>query len=147
MSITPDSKYVGQYFQAKEFACGCGCGARDVRSELVQILDDVRKSLGTPLRITSGLRCSSHNKDSGGALNSYHMARSDGKGYAADVTYSASNMKTPINIIRLYTMLDKFSGDLATGIIAYPSWVHVDVRGVGGRDRYRSLSKFPFPNL
>ena len=147
MGITPDSTYVGQYFQAKEFTCGCGCGARDVRPELIQILDDVRKSLGAPLRISSGLRCSSHNQDSGGALNSYHMARPDGKGYAADITYSSNSMKTPINIIRLYTLLDKASDDLATGIIAYPTWVHIDVRGIVGRGRYRSLSKFPFPKL
>ena len=82
---------VGQYFTSAEFACACW-NESNPSQLLVSILDAVRKRLGVPLRISSGLRCESHNKSVGGASRSWHLPR-DGVGYAADITYSDSSKR------------------------------------------------------
>jgi len=139
-----DSVWVGQHFQAKEFRCPC-CGLNEVHPKIVTILDRIRKDIGTPLRISSGVRCPTHNRSVGGASQSYHLPQDDGKGYAADFTFARGMMKIPINIARLYTMASD-SADVG-GAILYPTWVHIDVRGEMGKSRYRSTGKFPWPRI
>lgn len=75
--------HVPTYFKAAEFTCRCGsCGGRPrVDRDLIMFLDLVRAAYGQPIKITSGWRCTEHNKAVGGALNSRHMY-----GRAADFT-------------------------------------------------------------
>lgn len=65
-----------KYFKLKEFKCQCkglctGYPA-EVNRNLVVYLDDMREHFGKATKISSGLRCSKHNKNCGGATSSRH---------------------------------------------------------------------------
>ena len=70
------------HFSRKEFACKCNCGADKVASELVSKLEIVRLMYGKPMKVTSGIRCDTHNSSPavGGAKDSAHL-----DGLAADI--------------------------------------------------------------
>lgn len=74
-----------QYFTREEFKCKCGgkyCNGypAEPQEALVRIADQLRKNLGVPITIVSGLRCAAHNANVGGVANSQHMY-----GEAADI--------------------------------------------------------------
>lgn len=77
-----------EFFTREEFACKCGlyhepyCDGypAEPKEAMVRIADRVRRELGVPVTVISGLRCQRHNADSGGVANSQHMA-----GEAADI--------------------------------------------------------------
>ena len=54
-----------KYFKLEEFACKC-CGENKISPRLVDILDELRLRVGSPLPVSSGYRCPAHN-----ALTSY----------------------------------------------------------------------------
>lgn len=66
-----------RYFTSKEFACRCGCGAGDelahIDMELLNRLCTVREQFGWPMLVTSGARCSEHNRNEGGKPGSAHI--------------------------------------------------------------------------
>ena len=69
-------------FTVKEFAChgnGC-CDTVKVDLKLVTFLQKIRNHFKAPITINSGYRCSTHNRNVGGASGSYHT-----KGMAADI--------------------------------------------------------------
>lgn len=77
------------FFTAKEFLCRCGkCPAsREIPgrmlarvAQLMANLEEMRKLIGLPMVVTSGIRCSEHNEAEGGEPNSKHLT-----GQAADV--------------------------------------------------------------
>lgn len=74
-------------FRDEEFVCRCGRCAWSkpcvglVSAELMGACQRVRDAYGGPVRVTSGRRCPSHNRDVGGVSNSYHT-----RGLAADLT-------------------------------------------------------------
>lgn len=73
-----------KYFKKEEFACKCGgkyCNGypADMNKKVVKVADRVRKHFGAVATVSSGLRCSQHNANSGGVSNSRHM-----KGKAID---------------------------------------------------------------
>ena len=104
------------HFVRKEFACRCGCGADTVDAALLKVLEQVRTHFGQPVYITSGHRCSSHNKKCGGSENSQHLL-----GKAADIQVkSASPTKVADYLEAIYPN--------SCGIGRYDSWVHIDVR-------------------
>ena len=61
-----------KHFKQSEFRCHCGCGYDAIDLRLVKILDDIRDHYNSPLIITSGCRCQSHNKAVGGVQGSRH---------------------------------------------------------------------------
>ena len=71
-------------FYLDEFECKCSCGANDISMDLVRRIQEVRDTLGEPMRITSGVRCSSHNASPsvGGSPNSSHI---EGNSTAVDI--------------------------------------------------------------
>ncbi len=72
---------LSKHFSRKEFKCKCGkCDYDTIDAELLVILEDVREHFGKPVIINSGNRCPTHNKNVGGATNSYHV-----RGRAADI--------------------------------------------------------------
>lgn len=73
------------HFSRSEFACQCGCGSDNISADFVDDLESVRNLLGRGMRITSGVRCSSHNKQIGGVATSAHVT-----GKAADIACSSS---------------------------------------------------------
>ena len=72
------SWYDVKYFDKSEFECHCGgvyCNGFPVEPELelVKLCDKVREHFGSPMVISSGVRCPQHNANVGGAKASRHM--------------------------------------------------------------------------
>lgn len=66
-----------KYFTKNEFACKCPrCGGFPVEpnKELVKLADSVRQHFGKPMIISSGIRCTEHNREVGGVYNSRHLS-------------------------------------------------------------------------
>lgn len=106
-------------FTKAEFACRCGkCGGFPAEPDpvLVQLLQDIRSCLDTPMVISSGVRCESHNASVGGVANSRHLG-----GKAADVMAPG---------ISGATLLRRAQADSRTRyayIIGSGPYVHIDV--------------------
>lgn len=70
-----------RHFKKSEFSCKCGCGFDNIDLKLVTLLEQIRSHFrDKPLYITSGCRCSKHNKNVGGVQGSRHVL-----GKAADI--------------------------------------------------------------
>lgn len=72
-------------FKSTEFDChgsGC-CSSTKVDDKLVEYLQKIRDHFGKSVTITSGYRCTKHNKNVGGVTGSYHTY-----GQAADIVIS-----------------------------------------------------------
>ena len=79
VKLAEDGERLSENFAAKEFACRC-CGKVLVHPELVRKLQGLRSAAGAPVNVISGYRCAGHNRECGGAANSYHLF-----GMAADI--------------------------------------------------------------
>lgn len=104
------------HFTRAEFTCRCGCGFAAVDKELLDLLEEVRRSFASPVVITSGCRCEAHNQAVGGAPGSYHV-----KGMAADIQVQGVRPDT------VYTYINRMYPD-RYGLKLYETWVHLDVR-------------------
>lgn len=92
-------------FKKSEFKCPCGkCNGygNGIATTLVKTLQDLRNKYGKPITISSGYRCPSHNKKSGGVSNSKHM-----EGLAADFYMEGFNSQS--NRINMVNELKKTS--------------------------------------
>ena len=110
-----------QYFKREEFRCKCGgkyCNGfpAEPQEQLVKICDQLRKNLGVPITIVSGLRCPTWNKIQGGVENSQHMY-----GEAADIYCRG------ISQLRVETELDNIGGVRYHYAISGSSNVHFDI--------------------
>ena len=118
-------------FSLSEFKCPCGgnyCSARiDKPSQsFISGLQLIRSIIGEPIKITSGMRCPSHNTNiPGAAPNSFHVPLDRRPACAADIrTYAG----TPADALRLYAIADQVG---MRGIGLYggkKSRIHVDMR-------------------
>jgi len=107
---------ISKDFWLDEYQCkgkDCCNNLVKIESELVILVQKLRKEINKPLTVTSGYRCPVHNKDVGGETHSYHLA-----GMAADVTVSRFDVR---ELARL-----AFSVGFGT-VIAYPRGVFVPV--------------------
>lgn len=82
---------VTEHFNMQEFKCECGGKYCDgfpipMNRALIEKLEQVRKDLGIPLIVTSGVRCEVLNAEIGGVLDSYHKL-----GRAADIAVYTVN--------------------------------------------------------
>ncbi|WP_456267669.1 D-Ala-D-Ala carboxypeptidase family metallohydrolase [Kushneria sp. AK178] len=65
---------LSQHFNRSEFRCHCGeCGFDTVDHQTLGILEAVREHFRSPVIVTSGCRCESHNRAIGGATHSQHV--------------------------------------------------------------------------
>jgi len=83
-------------FKRSEFECKCGCGADDISMDLVCRLQEVRDILGEPMKVTSGVRCESHNVRVGGiarTLDKIGSSHLTGNGTAADIACGGSSYR------------------------------------------------------
>ena len=81
------SKQITTHFHSTEFRCKCGCGKIYIDEELVKNLEALFKKLNaSKCIISSGYRCSKHDKNVGGNGYGQHT-----KGYAADCVYYDKN--------------------------------------------------------
>lgn len=110
-----------EYFTRDEFKCKCGgkyCNGypSEPDERMVRIADQLRKNLGVPITIVSGLRCKTWNAIQGGESNSQHMY-----GEAADIYASGVPQS------RVEAELDKIGGVRYHYAIKGSSNVHFDV--------------------
>ena len=63
-----------KYFKKSEFRCKCGCGADKMEEKLIRVADRTRAHFGSPITVSSGRRCASHNAKVGGVSNSRHLS-------------------------------------------------------------------------
>lgn len=110
-----------EYFDRSEFKCKCGgkyCNGYPTEPDerMVRIADQLRKNLGVPITIVSGLRCKTWNAIQGGVVNSQHMY-----GEAADIYASGLSQS------RVEAELDKICGVRYHYPITSSSNVHFDV--------------------
>lgn len=114
---------MSKYFTEDEFRCHCCGGLPDggIDTRLLNVLDNIRESLGVPVTVLSGYRCPVNNAACGGVKNSQHLL-----GIAADLTYDN------INVDALAQIAEDCGAD---GIGKYWSqgFVHVDTRGYAAR--------------
>jgi len=115
---------ISQHFARSEFACQCGnCPQSQdptVDVTLINILEELRRHFNTPITITSGTRCKSHNASVGGKVFSKHL-----EGKAADVLLKG------ITPDRVYDYLvDRYPG---YGFGKYATFTHIDSRGLKAR--------------
>lgn len=113
---------LSENFSREEFACKCGCGFDTVDSQLLDVLQEVRISLGIPLKINSACRCDEHNDSVGGSVNSQHL-----KGRAADI----AAVGIPTEELAMYVAAVFEAEGIKGGIGLYDSFVHVDTRTNG----------------
>ena len=50
------------YFTTEELRCKCGCQQNKIDQAFLEKLNEFREKWGSPLIVTSGYRCPSHNK-------------------------------------------------------------------------------------
>ena len=110
-----------EYFTPDEFKCKCGgkyCKGypHEPDERMVRIADQLRKNLGVPITIVSGLRCKTWNAIQGGVSNSQHMYGEAADIYAKGVSQS-----------RVEQELDKIGGVRYHYAIKGSSNVHFDV--------------------
>lgn len=101
-----------QYFRPQELACK-GTGALIVHAQSGARLDSFRALLGRPCSVVSGYRSRAHNKNVGGAPNSYHL-----KGRAFDIAYDNAEVG--------WEMLDAARRVGFTGLGFYKTFLHLD---------------------
>ena len=110
-----------EYFTREEFKCKCGgkyCNGYPAEPDerMEKIADQLRKNLGVPITIVSGLRCKTWNAIQGGVANSQHMYGEAADIYAKGVSQS-----------RVEAELDKIGGVRYHYAITGSSNVHFDV--------------------
>lgn len=105
---------IADNFNLREFACKC-CGAVKIDSELVQRLQFLRDRIKRPITITSGYRCQKHNREVGGAQNSYHT-----QGLAVDIVVENYGLEELAN-------LAKAMGFKGIGIYKTGGFLHLDL--------------------
>lgn len=115
-----------KHFRREEFRCKCGkfCNGFPVEPDttMVRYADEIRKRLGVPLSVNSGIRCPQHNANVGGVSNSQHVL-----GTACDLGAPAG-----ISPEKMASVAEEVIGN--TGGIGIYDWgIHVDSRPVKAR--------------
>ncbi len=116
-----------EYFSKKEFKCQCGgkyCDGYPAEIDLgmVKLADAIRKRIGKPLGVNSGLRCAKHNAAVGGVSNSQHV-----RGTACDL-----GKPSGVTPAQMAAIAEEIMSD--TGGIGIYSWgIHIDTRKTKSR--------------
>jgi len=116
---------ISQHFARSEFACQCdNCPQSEdptVDVTLINILEELRRHFNTPITVTSGVRCKSHNASVGGSVFSKHL-----EGKAADVLLKG------VTPDRVYAYLfERYPGSYGFG--KYETFTHIDSRRLKAR--------------
>lgn len=113
------NRALSRHFSSSEFECKCKkerCNSSFIATELLDLLKDVRRYFGAPIKITSGYRCIIHNENVGGAVRSQHS-----QGNAADIQVIG------VDPVKVQDYLEDQFPD-TYGIGRYPTFTHIDVR-------------------
>ena len=106
-----------EHFTKEEFDCQCGCGNGDIviDQRLVNELECVRVHYKKPMRINSGIRCLSHNRNIGSRDTSSHI-----KGLAVDI--GCNDMATRLELMKHLLRDAEF-----TRVGLHKEFIHADV--------------------
>lgn len=116
-----------RYFDRGEFECKCGgkyCDGfpAEPDEKMVRYADEIRRRLGVPLRVNSGLRCKVWNQKNNGASQSQHMT-----GFACDL-----GCPKGITAEKMASVAEEVIGN--TGGIGIYDWgIHIDSRSIKAR--------------
>lgn len=115
---------MSKYFTEDDFRCKhCGKLPQGGMDKcLLEVLEEVRGIAGSPIIVSSGYRCPTHNQNIGGASASYHV-----KGIAADVYSDVLDIYYLKKIIKEAMICEGVEGGLQEYVDQ--GFVHVDVRG------------------
>ena len=110
-----------EFFDREEFRCKCGgkyCNGfpAEPKEAMVRIANQLRKNLGVPVSVISGLRCPRWNEIQGGVENSQHMY-----GEAVDIYADGKSQST------VEAELDRIGGVRYHYPIDGSSNVHFDI--------------------
>lgn len=107
-------------FSKSEFLCPCGNCILHIEPRLIEALQKLRDLAASEIKVLSGYRCVSHNKQVGGAPRSQHLS-----GIAADIRIKDNTLE---EMAMLAAQVEAFKHG---GIGVYPqaNFIHVDVRG------------------
>lgn len=118
-----------RFFSEEEFVCHC-CGAlppNGISQNLIDLLDDMRATVGQPLYLNCAYRCDSHNAEVGGVPGSQHNA---------DPCTAADIDATDIGVESLAQMAEACGAD-GVGRYENSCFVHVDCRSGRIGDSFR----------
>lgn len=109
-----------KYFTREEFKCKCGgkyCNGYPAEPEelLVRAAVKVREHFGVPVTISSGLRCPTHNANSGGVYNSRHLS-----GKAMDFSVRGFNATSVLPYVQSLS-------EIRYAYAIDSNWVHMDI--------------------
>lgn len=108
-----------RYFKKDEFRCKCGkfCDGFPAHPEkkLLLLADRVRGHFGSPMIVSSGVRCAAHNANVGGASASRHMS-----GKAMDFTVRGKKAADVLAFVQTQS-------DVRYAYAIDGSFVHMDV--------------------
>lgn len=116
-----------EFFSKKEFKCKCGgrfCGGypAEIDLQMVRYADEIRRRIGKPLGVNSGLRCPQHNRNEGGVDGSQHTL-----GTAVDL-----GKPSGVTPAKMAEIAEEVMGN--TGGIGIYSWgIHIDTRKTKSR--------------
>ena len=87
-------------FSSAEMMCSCGCGEDAMDPDFMSILQNIREDMNRPLRISSGVRCKTHNSlVSSTGSNGPHVPRKNGTA-ASDILIAGADALRLIDIAR-----------------------------------------------
>ena len=109
-------------FSKLEVQCPCSCGANKISSVLIEKLQKVRNIIGTPILITSGVRCEFYNASIKASMNSSHIPDDHGIGNAVDI--ACTNSKDRYELVEL---AQKFFKRIGISGGSYGGFIHLDV--------------------
>ena len=118
-----------RFFTEDEFRCKC-CGqlpSNGVDQNLINLLDDMRATVGQPLYLNCAYRCDSHNAEVGGVPGSQHNA---------DPCTAADIDATDIGVEALAQIAESCGAD-GVGRYENSMFVHVDTRSGRIGDNFR----------
>ena len=107
-------------FKVSEFACK-HCGKNLIDQRVLNMAQELRDYLGVPVKVNSGYRCETHNKNVGGVKNSKHV-----QGKAADLSCSLGSAKMFEAVKALRTQGKLQDMDYC---IKYKTFIHIDCGG------------------
>ena len=87
-------------FSVDEMKCQCGCGEDSMDMDFMSILQNIREDMNRPLKISSGVRCATHNSNvSSTGSTGPHVPRTSGT-KASDIIISGADALRLVDIAR-----------------------------------------------
>lgn len=110
-----------KYFTREEFRCKCGgkyCNGFPAEPEekLIRAAEKTREYFDRPMTISSGLRCPTHNANSGGVYNSRHLS-----GKAMDFSVRGFNATSVLPYVQSLS-------EIRYAYAIDSNWVHMDIQ-------------------